>query len=541
MKKHLIILLAVALAVSCTKDALRTTDAPCEHGEEFIGGEIPVAFSTGTSDVNISETKTRTSVVTTLQSFNVVCRKYTTSTGWVTLWSAVATKNGDVYETGKTWPASIPSGTKYKFYCSNLEYSSGLTVDNSFNADGGYYIANTDTDWVYGESAEITSAATIPVTLSHLLARIGTVTVSVPAGYTITVDNAEVYFFTDYKSTTESSENSTSETLFADGTRDEGIWCAIGQDCIIGGKTFNNVAFLLEYNITKGNFSKDYVRYVPVQLVAGRRNNVVFNAEFDAVEDGFNSHVFTLDGTQVYIANTDLCFDGTEVSAFRWHLQSYPWSDCGLSDTSTGLSSSDKIDRFYWASSGYNGHNPWLDTEGWSRVGPDLSIYPASLSYGDTYGSNTAVWTLDSNNWDWGRYNSIHSHGNIPLNGTLRVPTIDEFLKLADASRMNSFPVAYVFATVNGKEGLVFFSDDYVHPSGAPSLVTLNHGTSAVNVISTAQWKLMQDAGAVALLKQCYWPSNQYDDTQAWAFEDAGIEGTYWKSQRFGVRLIKEK
>ena len=547
MKRRITVIICAlaAVLVSCTKEHTFTQSEPEQAEWGGSEGGVPLVFSTANEIV----VTTRTAAIEELVSFNVVASRYSAQTGWTVIWNTTATKSGDYYVTDKYWPAAIPDGTKYKFTASNLTYSAGLSAGNTFNENGDYYVSRCGTDWVIAGSGELTQPARVSLNFSHLVTRIGTCTIVVPEGFTADIEEVSIDAWNDYNSLRDTSLSRFGEMLFADG-RQENLWIMCQKGMEISDKHFDNVSLYVSYTLENAdiNYSEYWARRVPVYLEPGKLNNITVVLPSKTLEDGFNAHSCTLDGTEVYFANTDLVYDGTEISSWRWHLHEYPWS---YEEPVSGrtLDSYSCFDAFYWGSSGYQGYYPWLGADDMdAEPGPDFTGVAKTSS---SYGSNDCCWTTDSDNWDWGRYNDVYSYTNerINYNAVTRILTIDEWWKALDNSRMLYFSDAYMLATVNGYQGTIIFSDDYVHPSGAPSISSANQYS---NVISASQWKLMQDAGAVFLVnwvefpgdgRRGYWTSNGWaNDSEAWGFESDDIQGPYRRSDPvFAVRLVKEK
>lgn len=172
------------------------------------------------------------------------------------VWSDVSfTKNGNVFSGNKWWPSTDPS---YHFYASNL----ALT----HTAAGATINVNTETDAVcafldapkYNDSNELK--------FIHILARLGTITLTNPSNY----DNTTVNSITltpvisgiynirtgDWSQT----QNGSQKTLTQE---DNDLWCVPG-----------NYTITVEYTLTKGDYVKTFVKTGNLKLETGKKNNL---------------------------------------------------------------------------------------------------------------------------------------------------------------------------------------------------------------------------------------------------------------------------
>ena len=155
--------MAAIVAVSCNKDAYvaeRKLPGHCE----------PISFKVEGVNMDLS---TKVTPVTDLASFNVMA-----STGAVAYetyaWTVVATKSGDSYITNKYWPSTDPS---YHFYAANTSLS--------FMSNGATVTVDSSEDIVCAYKSSPQYGVPTLVNFRHILTRIGTATISIPAGYSI--------------------------------------------------------------------------------------------------------------------------------------------------------------------------------------------------------------------------------------------------------------------------------------------------------------------------------------------------------------------
>ena len=205
---------------------------------------------------------------------------------------------------------------------------------------------------------------------------------------------------------------------------------------------------------------------------------------------------------QVRFARSNLAYFGSK-SEKKWRLMEHPWSSLETNQTEGDYQpAADKdFSLFGWATSGYNGCEPWkCDTI-------DTSYGPAGLR------KNYQSWTVNSPNWDWGHYNTIYDYsGNSALSGSWHVLSKSETYCLMSTRESNingKYCIHSVLpagnerttsfaASVEGIEGRVILPDYYYHPDGVPY--------DAVNAITltASDWAKMEEAGAIFLPKAGY-------------------------------------
>ena len=183
-----------------------------------------------------------------------------------------------------------------------------------------------------------------------------------------------------------------------------------------------------------------------------------------------------------------------------------------LGNTTGQNSTATNVDRdlFGWATSGYNGKNPWMTSITDTNYGPAIT---------------SGEWTSDSDEWDWGVHNTISNGGSY----SWRTLTADEWPYLLGD---RSCSPRYAQAKVAGVNGLILFPDGYTHPSG---VAAINNADSDVddysdNTFDSAAWTLLEQTGCVFLpttglrdgtdvrgvnLVGCYWSSTAFDNSNA--------------------------
>lgn len=214
------------------------------------------------------------------------------------------------------------------------------------------------------------------------------------------------------------------------------------------------------------------------------------------------------------------CADGTTKQG-TWRFAEHQWDMVGMGYGQTNTSNSDYIGGTVTdgdnrsIGSTYNG---WIDLFGWGTSGWDntandpyaVNYNPWSIStstvnstynycgYGPSTNQTDVNLTGTSANYDWGVYNQIGDDAP----GTWRTLTSDEWNYLFD-SRANASS-KYGVGMVNGVTGMILLPDEFTLPSG----LTFNAGVASSygyqyyqtkNNYTSAQWALMEDAGAVFL------------------------------------------
>ena len=255
MKKMLLMAAALVLAASCAKE-VRTAEAECK----VEGNEEEIVFQAGGLGVDV---QTRTAVVTkdNLESLSIVA---TTGGGAGTFfWSVVAQKEEDKFVTGKYWPANNPS---YHFYASNHEIvmeggEPKMTVDRSL-------------DVVAGQLMSPTFRGTNEIPLSHILCRIGEITIESSKGYTLSNVNIKLrtaYTGGKYNLYSEEWEDYTtvSDLPLQLGSNDEMLVAHKDQSITV------------QYTMTKGDYTHTFTSTSGLKLEAGKVCTVKLTATGD--------------------------------------------------------------------------------------------------------------------------------------------------------------------------------------------------------------------------------------------------------------------
>lgn len=168
---------------------------------------------------------------------------------------------------------------------------------------------------------------------------------------------------------------------------------------------------------------------------------------------------------------------------------------------------------------------------------------------------------------DYGTFNDWSNH----IGGDWRTLSSEEMNYLLNTRSNTTFNlpgntanIRYTKAMVNGKNGLILFPDNYVHPTGVTITETPEYNTANADystfTVNSSDWTLMQAAGAVFLPAAgyrdgtsapsqvashgYYWLSNGYESYKAYRLLFHSGETTASNPQErhygFSVRLVKE-
>lgn len=201
-----------------------------------------------------------------------------------------------------------------------------------------------------------------------------------------------------------------------------------------------------------------------------------------------------------------------------------------ISDTYDGW-----IDLFDWCTNGYNGKNPWMESN-------------ESTDYGDS--NNDIAGT----NYDWGVYNTISNGGD----KSWRILTRDEWEYVFDI-RSTSSGIRYAKATVNGVNGVILLPDNWSSSNYSLSNTNKPDASFSSNCISQSDWTNKFEANGAVFLPAagCSWATSVryvgsrgyywflYSDCDCCVssvlFDVGGINMIYWSDSDglgFSVRLV---
>lgn len=195
--------------------------------------------------------------------------------------------------------------------------------------------------------------------------------------------------------------------------------------------------------------------------------------------------VFTVsaEGDKITIARSNLSYRGT-LAENNWQLMKYPWSRIEKGVRLASLTSSSNIGLFGWATSGYNGKNPWMTSK-------------TPTDYGPSGLTNGQEWTVNSEKWDWAKNNTVYEYGGeVAISGSWRTPAMSDWNYIIDSRD----GMRYAKATVESIPGLILFPDSFTEPDGI-TIVSPNTQNSAYNSNSftSVQWNKLEALGTVFL------------------------------------------
>ena len=248
-------------------------------------------------------------------------------------------------------------------------------------------------------------------------------------------------------------------------------------------------------------------------------------------------------GDQVYFSQGNLQYIGSASTPY-WKFADHQWDILG---TTTGQnSSSQNVDRdlFGWGTSGYNhGANCY---QPWST----------STSYSDYYAYGSSTYNLydQTGKADWG-YNPIINGGNQA--NQWRTLTQPEWVYVFN-TRTTSSGIRYAKAKVNNVNGVILLPDDWSSDTYSLSDINSSDASYSSNTITSSQWSVLEQAGAVFLpaagyrfgtsvfsvgSSGYYWSASYSNSTYARrvSFYDSGLStgSTSNRNDGFSVRLAR--
>ena len=210
----------------------------------------------------------------------------------------------------------------------------------------------------------------------------------------------------------------------------------------------------------------------------------------------------------VVFSKGNLQYIGSAATPY-WKFADNQWDYLGSTTGQKSTSANVDRDLFGWATSGYNGKNPWMTSTNATDYGPAIS---------------SGEWTSDSDQWDWGVYNTISNGGGY----SWRTLTKTEWQYLFNN---RSCSPRYAEATVAGVPGLILFPDGYIHPSGVAAISNTDENVSGYsdNTFDASAWTLLEQAGCVFL------PAAGFREGAT--LFGVGGHGFYWSSTAGGSSI----
>lgn len=258
--KRLLLFTATAvctLAVSCKQESVPSV-AP--------SGTEEIVFTA--NDTFSAEVSTKTSIITSLESTGFNASATTGTSSETMLWNNASFSHASgQYKGNRYWPVT---NNGIHFYASNAAIT--------FNANGCSVngVSAKDKDVVCAYLASPSWGVANQLTFEHIFARIGSVSVSAPTGYSVTSLNIS---FTpnisgDYNIKTKTWSNEAADTsspskkiASSASTNDNNLW-------IIPGSYTLTATYTLEKGTGDGKYSESFTKTANVTIQAGKLNSI---------------------------------------------------------------------------------------------------------------------------------------------------------------------------------------------------------------------------------------------------------------------------
>ena len=251
-------------------------------------------------------------------------------------------------------------------------------------------------------------------------------------------------------------------------------------------------------------------------VVKGDRTLVANFASQGSIPTGAINGLFSVgENASVYFSQGNLQFIGS-ASVPYWKFADNQWDYLGDNGQESNSETVDR-DLFGWGTSGYNHgavcYQPWSTTR-------NSSDYYA-------YGNEDSNLDDQTGQADWG-YNAISNGGNRENNGW-RTLSREEWDYLFN-TRSTSSGISYVFAQVNGINGVILLPDDW-NAIYYPLNSTIEGEEAAAfttNIISASKWSVLERHGAVFLPAATL--GDDSDDGEYWTSTHGSNNGYGWSS-----------
>jgi hypothetical protein len=275
-------------------------------------------------------------------------------------------------------------------------------------------------------------------------------------------------------------------------------------------------------------------------------NIVLENSNTPVVPEGAINGLFTINenGDQIYFSQGNLQY---QASTNTWRFAENQYDCIGGANSSISSTYSGWIDLFGWGTSGFNhGANCY---QPWSISTNNGNYY----AYG-VYTNNLYDQTGQA---DWG-YNPVSNGGNtINLWRTLTQLEWDYIFN----TRTTASGIRYAKANVNGMNGVILLSDNWNSNIYCLNNANTDNASFNSNTLTTEQWGILEQAGAVFLATAgyrdgisvnhtgtggTYWTASYYNynnyDAFGVYFYDGGLESYdyYYRFYGFSVRLVQD-
>ena len=248
---------------------------------------------------------------------------------------------------------------------------------------------------------------------------------------------------------------------------------------------------------------------------------------------------------KVYFSQGNLQY---KASTNTWRLALHQYDCMGNNNTNASSTYNGWIDLFGWGTSGWNNGNTYYQP--WSTAN-------YSESNGGTLYGPPGLNNLTGNyaNSDWGVYNRISNGGN--QSNQWRTLTKEEWTYVFE-TRNTASGIRYAKAQVNNVNGVILLPDGWNTCIYSLNNTNTNDADFSSNVLTAAQWSILEHAGAVFLpaagyrygasvinmgSKGCYWSATYCDSGNSFSmFFYSSFLNPHFDFSRdlgFSVRLIR--
>lgn len=214
------------------------------------------------------------------------------------------------------------------------------------------------------------------------------------------------------------------------------------------------------------------------------------------------------DTKQVYFSKGNLQY---QASMDKWRFAENQYDYVGEANSNISSYYDGWIDLFGWGTSGYN-HGA-VCYQPWSTSNNDEDYF----AYGN-YNYNLSDQTGQA---DWG-YNVISNGGNTFR--LWRTLTNEEWVYLIN-TRNTSSGIKYAKAQVNDIKGVILLPDNWSSDTYSLNNTNTSYAAYTTNVITTTNWSILEQAGAVFL------PAAGYRINTTMNY--IGSQGRYWSTTIF--------
>jgi hypothetical protein len=233
------------------------------------------------------------------------------------------------------------------------------------------------------------------------------------------------------------------------------------------------------------------------------------------VPTGAINGLFTINdnGDQVYFSQGNLQYNK---STAVWSFMEHQFDMVETGYVGTNYANQNIVSWFGWGTSGWNNGNMYYQPYNTETFWDSESGY----GYGPGDGTNyTYDLTGTYANADWGVYNAITNGGN--MSNQWRVLTHPEWAYVF-RTRTTPSGIRYAKGIVNGVNGIILLPDDWNASIYALNYTNKSDAPYSTNIITLANWEIMETYGAVFL------PAAGYRELAS--TESVGSVGYYWSS-----------